>query len=179
LAANIAVPTSLPDYFDLYGLAPGFHPDANAVRKRFYELSRQHHPDRAGGGDAAAQIVALQLTAQVNEGYRLFRNPDALMGYILKRERVVEEEEAYQLPPDFLMEMMDLNETIVDAKTAPDMQSEAERQAAAAFGEWETSANPLMERYDGGERSPELLAALKDAYYRRKYLLRIQEQLRS
>jgi hypothetical protein len=75
------------------------------------------------------------------------------------------------------MEMMDLNEAVGDAQTAPDSLPEAQRQATAAFEEWEASAKPLMERYDSGDRSAELLAALKDAYYRRKYLLRIREKL--
>ena len=98
------------------------------------------------------------------------------MGYILKREGVLEDEEQYRLTPEFLMEMMELNEAVENVEAAPDTLDDAKRRADTAFVQWETEATPLMQRYDGGERSPELLAALKDFYYRKKYLLRIKSR---
>ncbi len=163
-----------PDYFALYGLQPTLSPDASAVRKRFYELSRQYHPDRAG---AAGQQEALQKTAQINEGYRLLSDPDALLGYALKHHGIVADNEAYKLPHDFLMDMMELNEAVGNAAMDPSMRPDALREAEAAFAAWEADARPLVARYNDGDRSPELLAALKDAYYRRKYLQRLREQI--
>lgn len=165
--------SALPDYFLLYGLPRSFSPDAGELRKRYYALNREHHPDRAGSGDAET----LGMAAMVNEGFRILGNRDALMGYILKLEGVAEEEEAYRLPPDFLMEMMELNEAVGNVEMSPDMRPGARREAEAAFAAWEEGAEPLMSRYNAGERAGALMAALKDFYFRKKYLMRIKQRL--
>jgi len=35
----------MQDAFDRFGLAPSFFPDPVALKKKFYQLSRQYHPD--------------------------------------------------------------------------------------------------------------------------------------
>jgi len=161
----------MPDFFALYGLPQSFHPDTTSVRKQYYTLSRQHHPDRFAGADEPAYAEALRMSAINNEAYRTLSDPDQTMGYILKFYDVVEEEEAYKLPPEFLMEMMDLNEAIDDGADG------ASSSWQEAMNSWETEARPFMQRFEGGERSKELFADLKDYYYRKKYLLRIKARL--
>ena len=43
--------------------------------------------------------------------------------------------------------------------------------------EWETGAARLTARFDAGDHSEALLLQLKDMYFRKKYLLRIQERI--
>jgi molecular chaperone HscB len=165
--------SAVPDYFELYEMKPTLNPDPAALRSRYYALSRQYHPDRASGGD---QLELLTKASQVNEGYRLLGDADALLGYVLRREGVVEDNEHYQLPPDFLMEMIDLNEAVSDAATDPESAANAKRELDAALGAWESGVAPLRKTYNDGDNSPELLAKLKDFYYRKKYLERVAER---
>jgi len=161
----------MPDFFALYGLPQSFLPDAPALRGQYYALSRQHHPDRFAGADEAAYGEALRMSALNNEAYRTLTDPDRTMGYILKLHGVVEEEEAYKLPPGFLMEMMELNEAVDEGGDT------ALTNWQLAMGNWQEEAEPLMKRFDEGDRSAALFAALKDYYYRKKYLLRIKARL--
>lgn len=154
------------ELFQLYNLTSTLRPDAAAVKRRYLELSRLHHPDRAAGASAGAQIEALQMTAAVNEGFRILSHPDRTLAYVLKEHGVLEDEEKYTLPPAFLMEMMDLNEAVDDG-------ADAVTAVAPFLTDWDTSFVPLADRYELGERTDELLSALKDAYFRKKYLLRI------
>lgn len=158
------------EFFHLFGIAPTLTPEPAAVKKRYLELSRQHHPDRAAGLSSEAQIEALQTTAQVNEGYRTLTNTDRTLAYVLKSHGVLEEEEKYALPPDFLMEMMELNEAVDEGA---DPAKAVELQLAA----WQQGFAPLAARFDAGDSSDELMTALKDAYFRKKYLLRIAGRL--
>ena len=162
---------AIPDFFTLYGLPQSFHPDAAEVRRQYYVLSRQYHPDRFAGAEGAAYAEVLRMSALNNDAYRTLSNADLTMGYILKLHDVVEEEEPYKLSPDFLMEMMELNEAVDEGGEA------AKHSWQSAVGSWQKETEPLMKRFDEGERTPELLAALKDNYYRKKYLLRIKERL--
>lgn len=158
-----------PDFFALFGIAPTLHTDPAALRRKFYELSRQHHPDRFSAGDAAAQKAALQMMARLNEAYNTLRNEDALLGYVLRREGVLQEDEHYQLSPDFLMEMMELNETLSDEGGEQALQD--------AMTRWQQELEPLRARFEVGGRDAELMAGLKEAYFRKKYLLRITGRL--
>lgn len=166
-----------PDYFALYGITPSLNPDVSALRRKYYELSRQYHPDRFSTADGAAQLEALRMSALVNEGFRVLNDNDARLGYVLKLQGIMEDEEQYKLPPAFLMEMMDLNEAIGNVAMAPDTESDARHELNAVLSAWESGIAPLRERFNSGERSREVMAQLKDYYFRKKYLLRIKERL--
>lgn len=166
--------SAAPDYFELYEMKPTLNPDATALRSKFYALSRRYHPDRAGGDD---QLESLTMASQVNEGYRVLGNPDALLGYVLRQAGVVAENEQYRLPPDFLMDMIELNEAVGNAAMAPDMAADAQRELQSALDGWESGFIPLREQFNEGDSKPELLAKLKDFYYRKKYLERVVENL--
>lgn len=147
------------------------------LRKKYYELSRQYHPDRFSTGDNKTQMEALRMSAQVNEGFRILGDEDARLGYVLMQEGVLKTEEHYKLPPEFLMEMMELNEAVGNASMSLDMQPEAAQELQSALESWGNGIAPLRERYNNGDRSPALLAGLKDYYFRKKYLQRIKERL--
>ena len=65
----------MTDYFTVFGLPRKLTVDADALQRRFYELSREHHPDFHQGTDAARQAEALARSALVNRAYRALRDP--------------------------------------------------------------------------------------------------------
>jgi molecular chaperone HscB len=100
------------------------------------------------------------------------------MAYILKQHQLLADEEKYDLPSSFLMEMMDLNDTLDEL--TPGDASALNRATAAiqeALHQWLLFVDPLTLRYDTGDHSPELLKQIKDFYFRKKYLLRIKERI--
>jgi molecular chaperone HscB len=170
----------MTNYFELYGLPVSFHPNAAAVKAKFYELSRLHHPDRFATGDQAGLAETLRMAATINDAYKTLKSPVATMAYLLKLNALLEDEEKYSLPPAFLMEMMDLNEAISDFEYMPDNETArltAMNNLAEQLQAWETATTTLTRRYDAGERTNELLLQIKDMYFRKKYLLRIQERI--
>jgi molecular chaperone HscB len=168
------------NYFELYDLPVSFHPDQAAVKNKYYELSRRYHPDRfaqAGSGDMAE---ALRMAALNNGAYKTLRSSDATMAYILKLHSLLEDEEKYALPPAFLMEMMDLNEAVSDYEMEP--ANEQAKQMAInniteQLADWNTAANRLTIQYDASTQTEAILLQIKDMYFRKKYLLRIQERI--
>jgi molecular chaperone HscB len=179
---NILHFSFMVNYFELYGIPASFHPDAARVKAMFYELSRKYHPDRHTQADTATIADALNMAAQNNAAYKTLTNVDATMAYILKLNDLLMDEEKYNLPPDFLMEMMELNEAISDYETEPEnlnAQQQATTALQAQLAEWGSNVAPLTTRYDGGEQTTALLLKIKDYYFRRKYLLRIKERINS
>src|SRR5260370_1298577 len=80
----------MTDYFTVFGLPRKLAVDAPALQRRFYELSREHHPDFHHGADAARQAEALAASALVNRAYRALPDPLARVGglYALQAGRL-------------------------------------------------------------------------------------------
>lgn len=168
------------NYFELYGLPPSFDPDADAVKKKFYELSRKYHPDRFTMAADVERAEVLRMAALNNDAYKVLSNPDATMAYILKLNGLLEEEEKYSLPPDFLMEMMELNEAISEWEMEPGDETarkEALSMMQSELDGWNEEVSPLVAQFNAGNTSKELLLQIKDYYFRKKYLLRIQGRI--
>lgn len=167
-------------YFELYGLPENFHPGKDAVKKKYYELSRLYHPDRFAQAADADKTEALRMAAINNEAYKTLNDADATMAYILKQNGLLEEEEKYNLPPDFLMDMMDINEAVSEYELTPDnekMKEQVTKMIKLQFHEWEQAVAPLTEKADAEPGNRELLLKIKDYYFRKKYLLRIQQRI--
>jgi molecular chaperone HscB len=170
----------MDNYFELYDIPVSFRPDAALLKQKFYALSKQFHPDRFATADADVYAEALRNAALNNEAYKTLTDPDRTMAYILRLNGLLEEEEKYALPPAFLMEMMDLNELLSDYEDAADdatLKLKTESELAGHLQAWETDVAPLLQAFEGGDHSEAVLKQLKDFYFRKKYLLRIQERL--
>ncbi len=156
-----------PDYFELFETGRKLSPDTAALRKKYYELSRIHHPDRAPAG---GQNAALQQTAAINEGFRVLGNESARLRHVLLLEGKISAEETAGnagLPADFMMEMMDLNEAMEDdpAAAAPLLEK--------ALAAWRQDYESLAADYDAGGASDATLDGLANLYLQRKYLDRL------
>lgn len=168
------------NYFELYDMPVTFNPDPETVKAKYYELSRKYHPDRFTQADTKAQLEALAMAAQNNLAYKTLGNSDATMAYVLRLNGLLETEEKYNLPPNFLMDMMDLNEALSDYEMNP-IDAEALHQAQQTLANnleaWQNMAAPLTATYTHDAPDTALLLTLKDLYFRKKYLLRIQERM--
>lgn len=99
------------DYFELFQLTPQFDLDPDDLAARFRNLQRAFHPDRFAGQDAGEQRAAAQLSADINAGYRVLRDPVARAGFMLQRLGCdLKALERQPLDGDFLMQQMHLRE---------------------------------------------------------------------
>lgn len=168
------------NYFELYEIPTSFRPDQALVKKKYYELSRKYHPDRFTLAAEEEQANALKMSSLNNEAYKALNNEDKLMAYVLKLNEILEEEEKYNLPPDFLMEMMDLNEVVSELEMEADneeLMNSANNQLDEQFKDWNEQVTPLITEFENGNHSKALLNQIKDYYFRKKYLLRIKERV--
>ena len=84
-------------YYEALGLEPRLSLDADDLKKRFYERSRQWHPDRFSRAGAVEQQLALDMTAVLNDAFRTLRDPVARAEYFLKEHGIELSKDA---PPD-------------------------------------------------------------------------------
>jgi molecular chaperone HscB len=167
------------NYFELYDIPVSFVPDQQQLKQKFYELSRKYHPDFFTQENQFEQGEALDISSQINKAYKVFRNRDDTVKYVLQLKGVLEEEEKYQLPPDFLMEMMELNEQLTDAKMqeAPATLLELKKTIEKQEEEIYKPVKAIVEGYEGKTTSEDLLK-VKEYYFKKKYLNRILAAMR-
>lgn len=166
--------------FELFEMPMCFHPDAALVKTKFYALSRQFHPDRFSQSGPDALTEALNKTANLNEAYKILSDQQRLIQYVLKFNNIISDDEKFELSPDFLMEMMELNELLAEAEFEPSNSSlfeEAKSSFDSHFEIIQEELKKLTTQYDSGFREKSHLQKIKEIYFKLKYLLRIQERI--
>ncbi|MEJ7665104.1 MAG: DnaJ domain-containing protein [Hymenobacter sp.] len=61
--------------------------DEAALKAKYYQLSRELHPDFHAQDNPAAQAEALRLSTLNTDAYRTLADPDARMAYLLRPAR--------------------------------------------------------------------------------------------
>ena len=165
-------------YFELYDIPVNLFPDAKALKMKYYELSKKYHPDINQGLDTEAIENTLEMSGRINTAYKTLTDFDQLLKYILDLfEVVMDPNEA--LSPEFLMEMMDLNETMMEVAADDEKKVELLSNLTDRERTLADKARESWTRIDADTPNADLLHELKEVYHQRKYLLRIRKNLNS
>ena len=169
-----------PNYFEFYGLAVALSVDAKALRRIYLENSRKYHPDFHTLASTTSQEKALELSSLNNEAFKTLSDPDRLLHHVLKINGLFSEEGSNEaLPQAFLMEMMDINEKIIELESDPDPLQY--QQALAAVKDLESgledTVGTILKDWTAATGSRSDLLAAKDYFMKKKYLLRVKENL--
>ncbi len=168
------------NYFSFFGLPVSLSIDLPSLRKAFLENSRRFHPDFHTLSSGDEQEKALELSSLNNEAFRVLSDADARIRYVLELKGLLgADSKEEKLPQDFLMEMMDLNEQIMDIQMNPSEEAlEKARSAAAALErEIESGAAGLLQTWNESTGSADDLNVVRDYFHKKRYLLRVKENL--
>ena len=165
------------NYFELFEIPVQLRVDSHALRNKFMELSRRYHPDFFTNDTPDAQEEALEKIALVNKAWKIFQQPEETIAYVLQRKGLLAENEKYQLDPDFLMEMMEINEAITeqDAGQLPSLKARLQALEQESYAPVST----IIENYQDDASSEADLLKVKEYYFQKKYLERIRGSLDS
>ena len=122
------------DHFAFFGLPRKLNIDLERLEKEFYALSRKLHPDVAARLSPQEQESALQKSSQLNDAWRILKDPVKRTEYLLELEgvkleeqskaatehaRVTGEQKKQSVPPELLEEVFELNMQLQELKTDP------------------------------------------------------------
>lgn len=164
------------NYFDLFELPVQLKVDKSSISRRFFELSRKYHPDYFINEGSEAQTDALEKSAMLNKAFKTFQNEDETIKYVLQQKGLLEEEEKYELPPAFLMEVMDINEQLMD-RDDDSVASSLKTSINNLQNEIYAPVQPVIENYKEGITTEKELLQVKEYYYKKKYIDRIRREL--
>jgi len=169
----------MPDPFAVLDVFPRFDLDEAELQRRYLELTAKHHPDRFT--DPLEQTEAAEKTAEVNEAYRLLRDPEQRANALLLRLGGRSAAEDQQLPPDLLMEVMELRESLETAQAEKDHEAmrrlvgEAQERRQRLLDALAEKFTRAVERADDPSQ-PDLLAEIRRDLNTLRYFQRMVDQ---
>src|SRR5207253_6989345 len=121
-AENRLTSSGLQNHFELFGLAPAFALEAEALERSYRDIQSKVHPDRFAHAGDAERRASLQWTTRVNEAYRTLKIPVERASHILSLQGVdVAFETNTAMPAQFLMQQMELREALENALQTKDL----------------------------------------------------------
>lgn len=164
-------------YYEALGLEPRLSLDADDLKKRFYERSREWHPDRYSLAGAAQQQRALDMTALLNDAFRTLRDPVTRAEYFLKQNGIELSKDA---PPELLEEVFELNMALEELREGDDSARAqliiAQRRFEAMRAEVDTTLAALAEEFDASTDRA-MLARIHAALNRRRYIANLVREV--
>ncbi len=167
------------NFYDFFGVERKLTLDDAQLQKRFYELSRQWHPDKFIRKSAAEQDEALQATSLLNDGYRTLRDPIKRAEYLLTEEGFpIGEQRSKDVPPELLEEVFELNMALEELKGG-DQQARPQLESTRAnFTGMRAGTDGELERlfrkYDASvvesETAKQALHEVRGVLNRRRYI---------
>ncbi|HET7539310.1 MAG TPA: Fe-S protein assembly co-chaperone HscB [Polyangiaceae bacterium] len=159
------------DPFETLGVEPVFSLDLPVLEQRHRDLSRALHPDRHAASGAAERRLALGRAIEINEAFRILKDPVRRAEALLAL-RGVESGEGKEPPasPALLMEVMERREALAEVRRSKneaalehlraEVHAEAERAQAALSREFATPTG----------NSAEILKRIGELRYYRRFL---------
>jgi len=118
--------------FELFGLTTRFSQDRSAIDTRWKDLQREAHPDKFAAQGAAAQRIAMQWSARINQAYQRLKDPLKRAAYLCElNDAPVNAENNTAMPREFLIKQMTWRETLDDATSAEELTNLANEVSEA------------------------------------------------
>lgn len=165
------------DPFALFGLEPCYAVDPELLRRRLLRASRIAHPDFHAGRPEEA--LAERNTAALNAAYRLLQDDARRADWLVTELGGPAESDERAMPEAFLLEVMEWNETLEEARAGPgadpqaldSLEAELRARRAATMQAVAAALDPLP------ERGAAALAEVRRQLNAVRYLDRALEQL--
>lgn len=170
--------STMDNYFDFFNLPVAFNIDTKQLRMAYIANSKKYHPDFHTLEDGTTQEEVLRLSTLNNEGWKTLKEPMSRIAHVLRLNDAMPEEGAATVPKDFLMEMMDINEALMELEF--DEGAGSKETIFASIAALEESLHKegkaAMAAWDEDKESG-FLKVVRDYFLKLKYVLRIKEKI--
>ncbi|MCX8472765.1 MAG: Fe-S protein assembly co-chaperone HscB [Sediminibacterium sp.] len=168
------IPTN---YFEFLQLEPTIFINEVELKQTLLKLQKQFHPDRFVLESDEKKAWAEEQSAMVNNAYKTLIHFESRLHYLLKIYQQISDADTTNLSPNFLMEMMDLNELVEEAKSANNIDAMLpiiDNNLAEIVTQFTVFNNKNAANFSNDEWQK-----MKHLYYQYKYISRIKENLKS
>lgn len=152
--------------FDILGLPLRFDLDPQDIERRYRDLQRAVHPDRHTHAAPATRRAALSGAVSISEAYRTLRDQLLRAEALLRVLGRAVDSETAQPDPELLMEMMELRESLQDARVAGDARR-VDGLRSRVVAERDTTLAELTQKFVTNDLDGATALVSRLRYYRR------------
>lgn len=163
----------MTDPFTVLGVPARFALPLRELEQRHRDLSRTLHPDRYVQAPPGERRMALERAVAVNEAYRALRDP-LTRAEALLASHGLSMSDADRPPQSLLMEVMELRESLDDARRSPDKVAALLDQVRARSRSEEATLAAVFD--ESPSPGADALGRARDALVRLKYFRRFEEE---
>lgn len=157
-------------FYDALGLEPKLALDLDDLKQRFYDRSRQWHPDRFSRSSSEEKQRSEEMTSMLNDAFRALRDPVTRAEYFLRESGLELSKDA---PPELLEEVFELNMALEELRggdeSARPPLAAAQQRFMGMLDAADVGLAGLFERYDEA-RDRAVLDQIRATLNRRKYV---------
>ncbi|KAK7116242.1 hypothetical protein V1264_001959 [Littorina saxatilis] len=113
-------------FFTLFNIDESFDVDLKKLGEMYKDLQKKLHPDRFSQKSETEQSLAEQQSSLLNKAYFTLLKPLTRALYLLEIHGYTIEEDNNDINPEFLMEVLELNERIGEASSEEIQEIESE-----------------------------------------------------
>jgi len=168
------------DYFAIFGLPRKLWIEMSTLEQKFLQMSWKLHPDNFVNASEQERELSLQRSSELNDAYRVLRDPVARVEYLLGIEGARKEgEHKQQAPSELLEEVFELNESLDELReakaTGGDLAAlksrleSVEKNFQQKLGEVDGQLQTAAREWDAAQQA--------DAATRKKIMARLNELL--
>jgi len=106
-----------PSPFGVFGLEPTYDVDAGALRRKLLELARLVHPDYFATAGETTRGRAERASALLHQAFEILSDELARADWLITALGGPREGELRDMPQAFLLEVLEWNEALVEART--------------------------------------------------------------
>ncbi|MCG5499798.1 Fe-S protein assembly co-chaperone HscB [Ectothiorhodospira lacustris] len=161
------------DYFALLGQPREFRIDLEALSRAYRALQADLHPDRFAQASEQQRRLAVQGSSHVNEAYATLRDDTRRARYLLSLRGVeVDDDRATASDTAFLMDQMELRETLEAVPEAADPFAALDRVTA----DIEARHHALIEAFEAAWAAGDLAQA-REQVLKLRFFNRLRDEL--
>jgi molecular chaperone HscB len=176
------------DHFALFDLPRKLWIEMSGLERKLLQLSWKLHPDNFVNAPVDEQERSLKRSSEVNDAYRVLRDPVARVEYLLEIEGARKEgEHKQQAPPELLEEVFELNESLDELREAKESGADlavlksrlesAEKSFQEKLGEVDEQLQVAAQQWDaaldanaGDNDRKAIMVRLNELLNRRSYI---------
>lgn len=157
--------------YEVFDLLPTYELASSDLESRYLQAAAACHPDQFS--DPLDQAEAAEKAAAINQAYRILKDPLSRAEELLRIVTGQASEKDVDLPPDFLMEMMERREALEEALGEQDkprakaLATQAQQDMQQVLHDFSEHTQSCLQHPDEETLAKARLALAKARYFKR------------
>jgi len=164
-------------HFELFELPASFELDLPDLNQRYRELQRAVHPDKFANSSDHERRLSVEKAAAINDAYQTLKSPQRRARYMLELQSVsFDDEKDMALDPAFLMEQIELRESLSELNQSADPLSSLNQIMTDIKKRISVVLEEISRQFASEQLDDEQKNTLKQLIHKMQFLNKLQQE---